>query len=280
MIGQGKKGEMTNKLTSSIASINKSGMSYAQSLREMSHMSKEKGADKLPEFEPPQLPLASLMERKLSVQPNEWSDETYYLSDETAALYAYYSPTQGPFIIVPSTTCQENFPKFSLQVYSSAPVEIEKLEDAKNQVISGKWETHTAGGCHLYDKEFESKQENLTWARNPRYTIRLKTTHKTDVKITLTRPEKAWKKKIGNNLVGCMIGLYVYPGGVTPNQNNIVNKDTVQFVPWNEITQTIALGGSPEGYVIMPATYEANCLGPYIISVSTDCEFTVTDTNL
>ena len=37
------------------------------------------------------------------------------MSDETAALYAYYSPTQGPFIIVPSTTCQDNFPNFSLQ---------------------------------------------------------------------------------------------------------------------------------------------------------------------
>ena len=33
MIGQGKKGEMTNKLTSSVASINPGGMSYAQSLR-------------------------------------------------------------------------------------------------------------------------------------------------------------------------------------------------------------------------------------------------------
>jgi hypothetical protein len=73
MIGQGKRGEITNKLTSSIASINKSGISYAQSLREMSHMSKEKGNEKLPEFEPPELPLAAMMERKLSVQPNEWN---------------------------------------------------------------------------------------------------------------------------------------------------------------------------------------------------------------
>jgi hypothetical protein len=73
MIGQGKRGEITNKLTSSIASINKSGISYAQSLREMSHMSKEKGNEKLPEFEPPELPLQAMMERKLSVQPNEWN---------------------------------------------------------------------------------------------------------------------------------------------------------------------------------------------------------------
>jgi len=34
-----------------------------------------------------------------------------------------------------------------------------------------------------------------------------------EVKITLSRPEAAWKKAVGKNLVGCMIGFYVYPGG-------------------------------------------------------------------
>ena len=49
------------------------------------------------------------------------------------------------------------------------------------------------------------------------FNIKMQSKHPTEVKITLSRPEKAWKKKVGNNLVGCMIGLYVYPGGVTPN---------------------------------------------------------------
>jgi len=128
----------------------------------------------------------------------------------------------------------------------------------------------------LYDKEYEQKQDHFTWAQNPKYTIHLQTKQPTEVKITLTRPEKAWKKKVGNNLVGCMIGFYVYPGGVTPNQNNLINKETIQFVPWNEITQVITLAGNPEGYVIMPATYESGCTGPFIISVSTDVDFKVT----
>jgi len=38
----------------------------------------------------------------------------------------------------------------------------------------------------------------------------------------------------------------------------------------------ITLGGNPDGYVIMPATYEAGQTGPFIISVSTDVDFTVT----
>lgn len=47
-------------------------------------------------------------------------------------------------------------------------------------------------------------------------------------------------------------------------------------MPWNEITQMITLSGNPDGYVIMPATYEANQTGPFIISISTDEDFTVT----
>lgn len=47
-------------------------------------------------------------------------------------------------------------------------------------------------------------------------------------------------------------------------------------MPWNEITQVITLGGNADGYVIMPATYESGCTGPFIISVSTDVEFKVT----
>jgi hypothetical protein len=42
--------------------------------------------------------------------------------------------------------------------------------------------------------------------------LRLQTAAPVDVKITLSRPEKAWKKQIGMNLVGSMIGFYVYPG--------------------------------------------------------------------
>jgi len=75
-----------------------------------------------------------------------------------------------------------------------------------------------------------------------------------------------------------MIGFYVYPGGVTPNQNNLINKETIKFIPWNEITETICLDANPDGYIIMPATYEANCTGPFILSVSTDVDFSLNDT--
>jgi len=85
------------------------GVSYADTLRMTTK--KEKGADKIPDFEVPRI---ETMERKLQVLNNEWNDETFYCSDEYAAMYSFYQPTQGPFIIVPSTTHQENFPDFSL----------------------------------------------------------------------------------------------------------------------------------------------------------------------
>jgi calpain len=107
IVGRGKK-EKGMKLASSLA-IQNAGMSYADTLKTTTK--KEKGADKIPEFETPML---NQMERKLQILPNEWYQETYFQGDEYAALYAFYQPTQGPFIIVPSQTNMEIFPEFTL----------------------------------------------------------------------------------------------------------------------------------------------------------------------
>ena len=96
IIGKGKdRGKVT--LPSSLPNAN--GTSYAATLR--STVKKEKGGDNIPEFEPPRL--ADSLERKLQILPNEWYEETTYKSDDVAAHYAFYQPTQGPFIVVPST---------------------------------------------------------------------------------------------------------------------------------------------------------------------------------
>jgi len=46
-------------------------------------------------------------------------------------------------------------------------------------------------------------------------------------------------------------------------------------VPWNEISEIMLLDGAPDGYIIMPATYESGRSGPFIVSVATDCDFTL-----
>jgi hypothetical protein len=233
-------------------------------------------ADKIPDFEPPRL---ENLERKLKLLPGEWYEESYYCSDDVAALYAFYQPTQGPFIIIPSISRDDIAADFTLNIFSSQPVEIKKLEDSKNAVISGKWAEKSAGGCHLYDKEFEQKVDKFTWLNNPKFHMKLTLPpgeQFTKVKVTLTRPENAWKKQIGMSLVGCMIGFYVYPANENPSKQTLMNESSQKFVPWNEISEELNLLGSPEGYIIMPTTYEPGKFGPFIISVSTDVEFTLT----
>lgn len=150
-----------------------------------------------------------------------------------------------------------------------------QLPDTQNQVLAGKWESKkSAGGCHLYDKEYEQKSESMTWQQNPKFLLTLKTREPRPVKITLSRPEMAWKKQIGMSLVGSMFGFYVYPKSVSnPTKDSMINRDTLKFVPWCETHEEIVLDGDTNGYIIMPTTYEPEKLGPFNLSVSTDVEF-------
>ena len=77
------------------------------------------------------------------------------------------------------------------------------------------------------------------------------------------------------NLVGCMIGFYVYAANTELNKDSILNREGMKFVPWNEISEEIMLDGNPDGYMIMCSTYEPNKLGPFILSLSTDVDFTL-----
>ena len=160
-------------------------------------------------------------------------------------------------------------------VYSSQPVEVQQLADSRNIVLASQWEKRNAGGCHLYDKEFESKADSSTWLTNPKFLLKLDTREPTAVKITLSRPEKAWKKQIGMALVGSMIGFYIYPANSNPTKDTVMNKDILKFVPWCQYNEQHMLEGTADGYIIMPTTYEPNKQGPFNISVSTDVEFSL-----
>jgi len=75
------------------------------------------------------------------------------------------------------------------------------------------------------------------------------------------------------NLVGCMIGFYVYPANQEPSKEVIMNREGTKFVPWNEISEEIYLESQPDGYYIMCSTYEPGKQGPFILSLSTDVDF-------
>ena len=75
------------------------GRTYAERLKDM-NFTKVKGSDNIPEFKLPRL--NERLERKLQILDNEWYIQTSYSSDDAAALYGFFKPTQGPFVIVPS----------------------------------------------------------------------------------------------------------------------------------------------------------------------------------
>ena len=86
------------------------GMTYAESLR--ANKPNQDRGENIPEFEPPRL---MNLERKLQILEGEWHVESSYNSDEVAALYAFYQPTQGPFIIVPSMLKEDLQSDFQLR---------------------------------------------------------------------------------------------------------------------------------------------------------------------
>lgn len=129
----------------------------------------------------------------------------------------------------------------------------------------------------MNDKAFEQKQEKFTWSHNPKFHLKLEANGLVRVKITLQRPEKAWKKQIGMNMVGCMIGFYVYPANTELTKEAILNVEGMKFVPWNEISEELRLDGNPDGYMIMCATYEPGKLGQFILSLNTDVDFSLVE---
>lgn len=91
------------------------GLTYAENLRMQAATVQR---EKIPDFEPPILHPGNL-QRKLQVATGEWFEESYYCSDEVAALYSFYQPTQGPFIIVPSMQQKDVASDYTLTIYSS-----------------------------------------------------------------------------------------------------------------------------------------------------------------
>lgn len=98
---------------------------------------------------------------------------------------------------------------FTLTIYSSAEVFLYKVDDQKNIVINHCWDESTAGGSHLYSKEFEKQQSNRTWHSNPKFLLNVQNDEigSTRVKIDFSRPEKAWRKMLAKSQVSCMVGL-------------------------------------------------------------------------
>lgn len=141
-------------------------------------------------------PTVDLSERKLHVLPNEWFQESAYLHEESVCLFFKLDQMKGPYLLIPSLSEANKFSQFNLTIYSNHPVQLTKLDEEQNVVLTGEWMEGTAGGSHIYDKEFEQKLSNITWGTNPKFLLKFTGEDPIRAKISLTRPERHWAKTI------------------------------------------------------------------------------------
>ena len=110
------------------------------------------------------------------------------------------------------------------------------------------------------------------------------------MKISLTRPDAAWRRSCRSDNIGCMLGFYLMVGSANSQARlTYANRDAGEIQhegrPWSESAfvpmHTVS---TPEGfyldplpagevYIIMPATFEGGKTGPFMLSVSTDVDF-------
>lgn len=218
-----------------------------------------------------------MLERKLQILPLEWWKESYYNFDDTSCLFLRLEPSMGPYLVTPTLSTEKVAAQFSLSVFSNQAVSLERLEDSKNLALSGAWTKETAGGSHLHERPYEDNVKGQTWKDNPKYLLKFNTHGPIKAKITISRAESHWSWKIARDHVACMMGLYIFPGSTSKVDCSLrLNQGSV-FLPMNELTEIFEqIENLPDGFLLMPTTYEPKVTGPFVLSVSSDIEFSLT----
>jgi hypothetical protein len=121
-----------------------------------------------------------------------------------------------------------------------------------------------------YGHEKQVKEKVKTYHDNPKFHLTFANYDLSEVEfeIKITRSEGIWGKKILDNAVNAMIGVYVFKYNKEKWRDMCINSSNVQFYPKNDINVTIKESRvNPEGYIIMPTTYGRNMYGPFTMLV-------------
>lgn len=217
---------------------------------------------------------------KLVVKPDEWCRISDYSSPAISCLYLRKVPKEwlledrGGLMLVPSLGEAGAEGTFELQVDCDFPLAMDELPRFSTQSLPGEWTESSAVGCHLHSE----------WKKNPKLYLHLKGVRPAKVKITLTRSELEWKPKCKRDAVGTMMGFYLFHGqkiNRDGSTNVIVNGrpwSETDFVPLHSVQsppELVLPSAFNEPYVIMPATYDPNKLGKFVVSVQCDVEFSL-----
>ncbi len=148
---------------------------------------------------------------------------------------------------------------------------IKQLPDSYSRSVAGEWINGACGGNHL----------NASWKLNPKYALKFRESNlgapPVRSRIVLSRHGEAWNKR-KKDTIGCMIGFYIFivnekeGGEMRQVYESIFAPDETVFTPADFTFEQL---GPDEEYVIMPTTFLEDKKGAFILSITTDSEYTL-----
>mmetsp|Transcript_2083 Transcript_2083/g.3669 ORF Transcript_2083/g.3669 Transcript_2083/m.3669 type:complete len:480 (-) Transcript_2083:295-1734(-) len=212
--------------------------------------------------------------RTLSIDPNEFHLVSTFCSKTDACIFFPKIPRAwipNGLLLIPCLSEKNAKASFDIEVYASERIYMNPLPETYSRTIAGDWADNSSGGNHLNPQ---------TWKKNPKFTLKLhfpvNSEEPAHVRITLARVGTNWRNMSRRDTVGCMIGFYIFVN----HANELRPYYDSNFVPDNEIstepTFTLPQLGHGESYTIMPTTFADGKLGPFVLSILSEFEFTIT----
>jgi len=233
------------------------------SLKKPRDLEEEEAAKKQPE---------KTILRKLNVESSSYHQASGFNHKSEAVIFYPKLPRlwiPNGFIITPSLSEKGIKGNFELSIYSSEKIFINQLPETYSRTIAGEWTDSSSGGSHICPE----------WKKNPKYTLKFHYPVNSDapirVRITLSKIGPDWKSISKKDTVGCMIGFYIFAN----RYGELTQVYESTFGPDIEIATdpSFTLNQLPQGeiYTIMPVTFGEKKLGPFVLSLMSECEFTI-----
>jgi hypothetical protein len=146
------------------------------------------------------------------------------------------------------------------------------------KTLVGLWTDKNAGGCHIEQGDTNKRKtvdsfnkKIITWLDNPKYHISFESKEriqKLEFEVILCRSSFIWGKTMSNNVVNSMAGIYIFNYNSESWHNSCLNMERLDFLPKNEVVFKYSGNNvDPKGFVIMPATYGKDIIGPFTLMV-------------
>ena len=172
-------------------------------------------------------------------------------------------------MIIPSLDDKGVKGHFLLEAYASEEITLTQLSDKKMKVLAGEWDEKTAFGSQICP----------SWKKNPKYSLKFKPKSNSTEKFKITLYKfggDVWKKNNRLDHIGSMIGFHIFlntRGDISPYYES-------PYVPDREISTDDGyaleiLQGHDDEYISMPTTFSEGIKGMFVLSVSSECDFTL-----